>query len=146
MPIELVQIDQQNMARVWPRLLPFIENIAAHMRDKYTVDDLFTCAVLNKKQVWIAYQVENDNIMALALTEINQFPNNRVCHVVACTGHDMEKWEELILKIEQWAAHNKCTDMELIARPGWERGMKKFGYEKTHVVLNKFLKENLHGE
>jgi hypothetical protein len=31
--------------------------------------------------------------------------------------------------------------MELIARPGWQRVLKIFDYKRTHVVLEKQIKQ-----
>ena len=42
---------------------------------------------------------------------------------------------------EDFAWYNKCDSMELIARPGWEKIIKRFGYKKSHVLLEKHNKE-----
>jgi hypothetical protein len=31
--------------------------------------------------------------------------------------------------------------MELVARPGWEKVLRRFGYSKSHVLLEKHNKE-----
>jgi hypothetical protein len=31
--------------------------------------------------------------------------------------------------------------MELIARPGWQRVLNNFGYDRTHVVLEKKIEQ-----
>jgi hypothetical protein len=56
-------------------------------------------------------------------------------------GKDRQDWQHYISIIEQFAKNNKCDKMELIARPGWERVLKQFNYTKSHVVLDKYLKE-----
>jgi hypothetical protein len=39
--------------------------------------------------------------------------------------------------LEDFAIENDCTNMELIARKGWQRIMEQFDYKPTHVVLEK---------
>jgi hypothetical protein len=46
-----------------------------------------------------------------------------------------------IKKIEDFAWKNDCDSMELVARPGWEKVLRRFGYSKSHVLLEKHNKE-----
>ena len=39
--------------------------------------------------------------------------------------------------IEEFAWHNNCDLLELVARPGWKRVLKPFGYKEGHVLLEK---------
>ena len=53
------------------------------------------------------------------------------------TGRHRQKWQHLINVLEDFALKNNCTNMELIARKGWQRIMEQFDYKPTHVVLEK---------
>jgi hypothetical protein len=57
------------------------------------------------------------------------------------TGKHRDKWQHLVKKIEDFAWANDCDLMELVARPGWEKVLRKFGYSKSHVLLEKHKKE-----
>jgi hypothetical protein len=57
------------------------------------------------------------------------------------TGRQRLKWQHLISEIEDFAKENGCKMMELIARPGWQRVLKIFDYKRTHVVLEKQIKQ-----
>ena len=138
--VRLKYIAPEEVSTWWPRLKLLAENIADHMRGKYTAEDLFSSACLSKIQLWICWDVETDDIKGLGITQVNDFPSTRVCQAIAMTGKEMKSWVHWMPEVERWAKFNKCTDMELIARPGWERVMKKQGFVKTHVVLNKSLK------
>ena len=41
--------------------------------------------------------------------------------------------------IEAWARAQGCAAMELIARPGWSRILRRHGYDITHVFCEKEL-------
>ena len=62
-------------------------------------------------------------------------PDNRktglraACNVLsACLG---------VPEIERWAASKGSRRVRLIPRVGWEPSLKKLGYRKTHVVMEK---------
>jgi histone acetyltransferase (RNA polymerase elongator complex component) len=47
----------------------------------------------------------------------------------------------LINEVEKFAKEEGCKMMELIARPGWKRVYNNYGYKRTHVVLEKQIKQ-----
>ena len=51
------------------------------------------------------------------------------------------KWQYLVKDIEQFAKDEGCKMMELIARPGWQKVLNNYGYQRTHVVLEKKIKQ-----
>ena len=59
------------------------------------------------------------------------------------TGRQRHKWQYLIKDIEKFAQEEKCSVMELIARPGWQKILSQFGYKRTHVVLEKQIKQEI---
>jgi len=60
------------------------------------------------------------------------------------TGRQRHKWQYLVTKdIEKFAQEEKCLVMELIARPGWQKILSQFGYKRTHVVLEKQIKQEI---
>ena len=94
-------------------------------------------------QLWILWDKEDKNqYYGVVVTEILQRPLKRCLNIRIMTGHHREKWQHLIKNIEKFAWDNKCDSMELIARPGWQKELSKFGYNRTHVVLEKHKKEN----
>ena len=59
------------------------------------------------------------------------------CNIFIVTGKHRQKWQHLISVLEDFAIENNCTNMEIIARKGWQRIMEQFDYKQTHVVLEK---------
>ena len=57
------------------------------------------------------------------------------------TGRQRHKWQYLVKDIEQFAKDEGCQMMELIARPGWQKVLNNYGYQRTHVVLEKKIKQ-----
>ena len=53
------------------------------------------------------------------------------------TGKNRQQWQHLIKVIEDFAEQEECNNMELIARPGWQKILQNYNYKRTHVVLDK---------
>ena len=93
-------------------------------------------------QLWILLDKESEHkYYGVVVTEIIQRPLQRVLNIKIMTGTHREKWQHLVKEIEDFAWFNNCDSMELVARPGWEKVLKRFGYKKSHVLLEKHNKE-----
>ena len=91
-------------------------------------------------QLWILWDKEaakESKYYGLVVTEIIQRPLQRCLNMRIMTGRHREKWQHLIKHIEDFAWLNNCDSLELIARPGWKKVLKPFGYTETHVLLQK---------
>ena len=48
-------------------------------------------------------------------------------------------FSDLVKEITNFAKLNKCKRMCIMARPGWEKVSKKWGWQKKHVQLEKWI-------
>jgi hypothetical protein len=94
-------------------------------------------------QLWMLWDKEEKNTQyyGVVVTEILQRPLKKCLNIRIMTGHHRDKWQHLIKNIEKFAWDNKCDSMELIARPGWQKVLSRYGYNRTHVLLEKHNKE-----
>jgi hypothetical protein len=135
--VKLVPIPAVIAADWWPAVHGMVEDACNHSNGKYCVSDVLAFIQQQRMQLWVALHA--NEICAVGISELVQYPQIKVCRMLAATGNDRELWENLIEEMEAWGRSVGAGDMELICRPGWERVMKKYGYEKTHVILNKRL-------
>lgn len=135
-------IQPYEVAEWWPLVKELAAEAMTTMRGKYDADDLFSCACKNQVQFWVGIEDGSLDVKLFGVTQLNDFPSTRICQVICVTGKEKHLWENLMGEVEIWAKLNRCTDMELVARQGWRRVMKKYGYEHTHEVLNKSLMED----
>jgi hypothetical protein len=84
-----------------------------------------------------------DKYFGVVVTEIIKRKFGKVCHIYIMTGKQRTKWQHLITKVEDFAKQEDCKMMELIARPGWQRVLDDYGYKRTHVVLEKQIKQEI---
>ena len=95
-------------------------------------------------QLWILWDSEaekQNKYYGVVVTEIIQRPLQRCLNIKIMIGRHREKWQHLIKHIEDFAWRQNCDLLELVARPGWKKILKPFGYTESHVLLEK-KKEN----
>ncbi len=118
---------------IWPSVNGLIET-ALDRSGLFGINDAY-CHVANGTwQLWVVHS-ERGNIECVVLTEIIEFPKEKVLRVTMATGSDRTKWVDRIEVIEGWAKSLDCNRVQISGRPGWERVMTD--YQKTHVLLEK---------
>lgn len=133
----LVGVLSTELPDVFMQVQPFLEEMANSSSGKYHPGDIAKAIADRNFQLWVAVDPESKVLRAAAVTEIVNFPRKRVCRVLGATGDDFEMWVDHILTMERWSKASGCTSMEPFTRPGWERVLKKHGYRKSHVLLEK---------
>jgi hypothetical protein len=108
-------------------------------------DFVFDTLKEGKFQLWVLWDKKQskavDKYFGVVVTEIIKRKFGKVCHIYIMTGKQRTKWQHLITKVEDFAKQEGCKMMELIARPGWQRVLDDYGYKRTHVVLEKQIKQ-----
>ena len=141
--IELVYIPEDMVDGSWKHFEKDVADALARSNGYALASNIKQWIKDKKMQRWILW--DNDNKEApyygVVVTEILQRPLKRCLNIRIMTGHHREKWQHLIKNIEKFAWDNKCDSMELIARPGWQKVLSRFGYNRTHVLLEKNNKE-----
>lgn len=72
-----------------------------------------------------------------AVTTVIETPQKRICEVFLVVG-DMPDAEKLHERVETFARAHGCQMMRCIARKGWKRWAKPYGWTNGHTV---YLKE-----
>jgi hypothetical protein len=134
--MQLVGIPSTQIDAVWPLVEPMLAAACRRGRDKDAPEDVRSALKARDLQLWVAW---HDAAVALAVTEIVRHPRKTCCRIRFCTGRDRKSWQPYIATIEQWAKANGCAAMELIARPGWSRFLRRHGYAATHIFCEKEL-------
>lgn len=133
----LVGIPSHQLCDIWDRVEPFIVSACARSNGKYLPADVAKALLARDMQLWTS--INGETVEAILVTQIVNYPRKRVCQLLIATGEDAEHWTPFIEQIEEWAKEQGCQAVEPVPRPGWERILKRYGYEKTHVFLWKDL-------
>jgi len=94
-------------------------------------------------QSWVMFgsdEQEENKVFGVCIGRIAELPNYAQYEIVICTGKRREFWEDnLVKEVTNFAKHNNCKRMSIMARPGWEKVSKKWGWVKKHVQLEKWI-------
>jgi hypothetical protein len=133
----LYGIQRTEVDSVWGEVRPWIEAACVRNRGKYDAEDVRAGLLSGEDQLWIW---KTRTAFAVGVTRLPNYPKQRVCQLRIVTGTNAAEWQdETLATIERWAKANGCAAMELCARPGWARRIRKHGYDATHVYLEKAL-------
>ncbi len=138
--IELINVPTKSVNEVWALVKTDIANALNRSNGYALADHIKKWIIEEKMQLWILWDKEaakESKYYGLVVTEILQRPLQRCLNMRIMTGRHREKWQHLIKHIEDFAWLNNCDSLELIARPGWKKVLKPFGYTETHVLLEK---------
>ena len=124
--VDLICVNPAEVDQVWPYAGPMIR-AAIDRTGLSEFEDIEKQVLAGDQLLWIAV---SDHIEAAATTHLSR----GVCTIVACSGHQRERWLPLLAKIEKYAKDEGCT-MRTIGRKGWERVLD--GYRVTYVILEK---------
>jgi len=143
--MELVRIPIKELDKVWGLIEKDIRD-ALHYSSQLTSSDyVLNTAKEGKFQIWVLWDKSKttpvDKYFGVVVTEIIKRQLGKVCHIYIMTGRQRHKWQYLVKDIEQFAKDEGCQMMELIARPGWQKVLNNYGYQRTHVVLEKKIKK-----
>ena len=143
--MRLVSIPIEELDKVWSMVEKDIKSALAYSGQLTDSDFVYETAKQGKFQVWVIWdkdeKITTNKYYGVVVTEIIKRKHGKVCHVYIVTGRQMSKWQHLISEIEKFAEDKDCKRMELIARPGWQKVYNNHGYKKTHVVLEKQIKQ-----
>tara|TARA_Y100001970_G_scaffold264070_1_gene350281 strand:- start:19230 stop:19661 length:432 start_codon:yes stop_codon:yes gene_type:complete len=141
--IQLVNIPPESVSKAWGIVKADIANALARSNGYALADHILKWINEKKMQLWILWdpEAENNKYYGVVVTEIIQRPLQKCLNIKIMTGRHREKWQHLIKHIEDFAWQQNCDLLELVARPGWKKILKPFGYRESHVLLEK-KKEN----
>jgi hypothetical protein len=127
--IDLLCVDPKNVQEIWPQARGLIR-AAIEATGLSDFADVETAVLAGDQLLWLAI---SDHIEAAATTHLSR----GVCTVVACSGHQRERWLPLKARIEKYAKAEGCKCIRLYGRKGWERALPDYRVE--HVIMEKVL-------
>ena len=139
--MKLVNIPSSNLDDVWSLVKKDISEALSYSGNHTDAQFVYDTLKEDKMQLWVVWDKDKPTTLekyyGVVVTEIVKRKLIQSCNIFIVTGRHRQKWQHLISVLEDFAIDNNCTNMELIARKGWQRIMEQFDYKQTHVVLEK---------
>lgn len=116
-----------------------ISNLLACLVDeRLNLKNIYDKIVSGEWHLWVAFD-DDQTIYSVAVTCFVYYPLVTNVRVVLLSG-EHEKWADIIRIFEEFAKINDCHSVEIKGRKGWERVLRKRGYESKSVTLRKRIK------
>lgn len=131
-------IPTEQVENVWPLADSYIKRAVEHGGPLVTLEDVRDGVFSGRTQLWLVWDDSReaaDRCRAAIVTD----KVRDVCLIRSLGGEGMDEWLHLIGRLEDWARSVGCKSLIVDGRPGWEKALKSFGYERRWVVLNKEL-------
>lgn len=122
---------EESLKDEWKRVEHYITDALEYADNSHNPIDIFERILDTKLQLWSGEK-------SAMVTEIEHYPNFRVCRIFLAGG-DMTELLEMEKDITKWAKSKGCNKIQIAGRKGWERVLKE--YKKQFVVLNKDINE-----
>ena len=135
--VEQVLIPTNKVEQVWSFAVKDVADALARSNGYARAEHIKKDILDNKMQLWILWESETKEYYGVCVTEIIQRPLQRCLNIKIMTGRHRDKWQHLIKHVEEFAWKNNCDLLELVARPGWKKVLKQYGYKESHVLLEK---------
>lgn len=124
---------------IWGEVKPFLEEALLKGGEGYTLDDVYLLLRNREGQLWVVYEKESLRVRACAVTIIKVYPLKRVCFIWLVAGEGLKEFLLFHRMIEEWAMEHKCSEVEGVGRPGWEKVARGLGYKRARVTYRKML-------
>lgn len=133
--MKVTLVEPEKVPHLWPLIGKQVDLAIQGMRGLVNEAQLYESFVTGFFQLWLVH--DGDTPMAIVGTQIETFPQMKICHIVAAGGESRKKWLHLRDDIEVWARSIGCARMMVTTRDGWARDLNE--YKKVAVVLEKKL-------
>lgn len=133
----LVPIPSTRLDLFWPDLVGFVDAAAKATASVQSIEGIKAKIASRNMQLW-AIRVGKQTAGAV-VTEIYDTAAGKTCGVPYLGGEGMTDWLHLLGTIEAWAKANGCVRTESVCRVGWERALRRFGWEKITITVAKTL-------
>lgn len=131
--VELPRLEE--IARCWAIIEPILKRATDRIRGYETIDIL---QLVMAGQMSMFTVREGGRLVAVAVTNVRQFPRCRQLEVPFIAGTGLKRWWcQLLNALDAQAEALHCHDIA-----GWDRkGWARFGFETSGVCLVRRLKD-----
>ena len=132
---QLLLVPPALLPEVWPKVEHlFLEN-AQVWDEYYTLESIQFWLIKDKMQLWVVSSSE-EYVLAW-ITELTSYPRATVLSFPIIVGSELHDNLDLLDCVEMWAWKQGATKSFILARKGFLRALKPYGYEQKVVALSK---------
>ena len=95
-----------------------------------------------KMQVWVAIDPEEKQIVAVCVTQIAVYPQEKACWVLLVGGSFLDDLLPFINILKLWAKESGCGRILSYSRDGWIKKAAPFGFKKLRTLISCSLEDD----
>lgn len=136
---EFIKFIPEEIDRIWSLVEDLIQSACDRAGGFADAEHIRQILKNARMQLWVVWDVENQKVLCVCVTELREYPKYRICDIKITVGRGMKTWFHFIDHIMEWAKKQGCKKMEVFARPGWKKILESRGFKQTHVQIEKEL-------
>lgn len=120
----LVTVQPDEVGKVWGEVGPLLAPAVA-LGATETLGQVREGLEAGRYQLWTA--VRGNQIEGAWCTRLAEYASERVCEIVYCGGHDIERWLDITVEpVSWWARERGCKRIRIFGRRGWVKLLPEF--------------------
>jgi hypothetical protein len=133
----LPKLDE--LAARWWQVSKLLEKATARSSGTYVPIDVLREAFAGAVGIWFI-EDENDDLIAVAVAGVRQFPQKRVLQISFVAGRRLAEWWPIFVEeMDRLARASQCAAIYSYGRPGWIRFWKARGVAQ-HVTSEMLIR------
>jgi hypothetical protein len=127
----------ETVEEAWPQLEGHLIRAMVMGGADYTIEDIKRWCLERRMQLWGLKK--DGELVGAGVTEVVDYPKKRIVRIVILSGGTMAEWAVWQWHFEQWAKGTGATSIQALARKGFHRLAKPYGYRHLHEVIARDL-------
>ena len=133
-------IPAAEVGLVWEKVAPHLQRVVDNAHGDLTLLALRNRILKGDTQLLVA--ARGDKVLAAFTAEVRTMDSDKRVLMVPCVGGDeMDSWlgllnETVIQMAKEWC----CDEIRGIGRPGWVRGLRKYGWKPAMSIVTLEMK------
>lgn len=120
----------------WPRVSDWCQAALDRAGNLMTLDDVKERIIARDMQLWVIHV--GDELKAVSVSEIIQWPQMRVITGVLTGGVDMPQWIDALVDVLSRYGHEQgCVRLDCHGRRGWKKPFEALGCKEIAVTFTK---------
>lgn len=128
-----------------PRIIEYLKRLDEHMLPRCDGLDLYLMCLNNEAVLWGVFADDltpvtvNNALAGVVVTKATLYPKGTMLTITALTGDRLDDWMDLAYSTltRSWK-ESGFLGLEEWGRDGWIRKLKKYGFQKSHILMEDF--------
>ena len=141
----ITAVPKEHIANVWLTVSPSLDKAIKRTHGRFHNVDILTSLLDGTASLWLALQ--DKTIIGSLVFVITQYPGGVIAgRIDYIAGRDRDEWfDEMWNAICSYAKDQKCTTIEMVARPGTAAYVDKWGGKRVGILMEYDLKDESDG-